>query len=250
MEPPEEPPEKRRRPSLSECCVFCETSLFKTQADNPVVQNPRVERFKAILKAAELRKDGVYDRLLPVKDDILNGSTVIKFHQKYRANYTNKRNIQIAERNTATCVDGVTDDGATDSGPTVRMSCPRPYDTSQLDTRSGCFICGKSPSWKVKVSNLPTGTDTTTRQKVLDAAIQRNDYEIQMRMLSNTDLFAMSAKIIALAIRITSRLTIVKLLVPGQRLINLTKRVSSKVCVRRLKRLSCPKPPLSQPCLS
>ena len=41
---------------------------------------------------------------------------------------------------------------------------------------------------------VSTGTGATTRQKVLYAAIQRNDYEIQMRMLSNTDLFAMDAK--------------------------------------------------------
>ena len=143
MEPPEEPPEKRKRTSLSEYCVFCETSLSKTQADNPVVQNHRVEGLKAILKAAELRKHGVYDRLFPVKDDILNGSTVIKFHQKCRANYTNKRNIQIAKRNTATCADGVTEDGATCSGPTVGMSRLRRYDTSRFDIRSGCFICGK-----------------------------------------------------------------------------------------------------------
>ena len=68
MEPQEELPEKRRRTSLSECCVFCETSLSKTQADNPVVQNPRVEGLNAILKAAELRKDGVYDQLFLVKD--------------------------------------------------------------------------------------------------------------------------------------------------------------------------------------
>ena len=99
-----EPPEKRRT-SLSECIVFCETSLSKTQADNPAVQNPRVEGLKAILKAAELRKD---DRLFPVKDDILNESTVIKVHQKCRTNYTNKRNIQ-PKKNTATCADGVTD---------------------------------------------------------------------------------------------------------------------------------------------
>ena len=31
-------------------------------------------------------------------------------------------------------------------------------------------------------------------EKVLDAAIQRNDHEIEMRMLSNTDLFAMDSK--------------------------------------------------------
>ena len=194
MEPPEEPPQKRRRTSLSECCVFCETSLSKTQADNPVVQNPTVEGLKSILKAAELRKDGVYDRLFPVKNDILKGDTVIKFHQKCRANYTNKRNIQMAERNTGTCADGVTDDGATGSGPTVGLSRLRRYDTSQFDIRSGCFICGKSHSWKEKLSNVSTGTGATTRQRVLDAAIQRNDYEIQMRMLSNTDLFAMDAK--------------------------------------------------------
>ena len=55
---------------------------------------------------------------------------------------------------------------------------------------------------------------------------------------------------IALAIRITSRLTILKLLVLGLRLINLTMCVPSKVCVMRLKKLSCPKPPRPQPCLS
>ena len=85
MKLPEEPPEKRRRTSLSECCSFCETSLSKTYADNAVVQNPKVEGLKAILKAAEPREDGVYDRLFSVKDNILNGNTVIKFHQKCRA---------------------------------------------------------------------------------------------------------------------------------------------------------------------
>ena len=125
---------------------------------------------------------------------ILNGSTVIKFHQKCRAHYTNKRNIQIAERNTATCADCVTDNGATGSGPTVGLSRLRRYNTSQFDIRSDCFICGKSHSWKEKLSNVSNGTGATTRQKVLDAAIQRNDHEIQMRMLSNTDLFAIDVK--------------------------------------------------------
>ena len=135
--------------------------MSKTQADNPVFQNPIVEGLKAILKAAELCKDAVYDRLFPVKDDILNGSTVIKFHQKCRANYTNKRTIQIGDINTATCADGVTDDGATGSGPTVGLSRLQRYDTSQFDIRSGCFICGKSHSWKEKLSNVSTGTGAT-----------------------------------------------------------------------------------------
>ena len=226
MEPPEEPPEKRRRTGLSECCVFCETTLSKTQAENPVVQNPRVEGLKAILKAAELRKDGVYDRLFPVKDDILHGSTVIKFHQKCRANYTNMRNIQIAKRNTATCADGVTDDGATGSGPTVGLSRLWRYDTSQL---------GRAPPHG-KMCLMQLFRETTMRFKC--------------ECCQTLTCLQWMQNIINLAIRITSRLTILKLLVLGLRLINLTMRVPSKVCVRRLKRLSCPKPPLSQPCLS
>jgi hypothetical protein len=194
MEPTEEPRQKKRRTSLSESCVICQISLAKILADNPVVQNPRIEGLKVILKAAELRKDDVYGRLFPVKDDILNGSTVIKFHQKCRANYTNKRNIQIAQSKTVRpCDDGATDGGAT-GGPTVGLSRLRRNDTSQFDIRSDCFICGKSHSWKEKLSNVSTGTGATTRQKVLNAAIQRNDDAIQMRMLANTDLFAMDAK--------------------------------------------------------
>ena len=185
-----------------------------------------------------------------MKDDILNGSTVIKFHQKCRANYTNKRNIQIAERNTATCADGVTDDGATGSGSTIGLYRLRRYDTRNLTFDQAISYVGNHIAGRSNCQTSQLGQAPPHGKKCLMQPFRETTMRFKCECCQTLTCLQWMQNIIALAIRITSRLTILKLLVLGLMLINLTMRVPSKVCVRRLKRLSSPKPPLSQSCLS
>jgi hypothetical protein len=186
MEPDEGPPAKKKKTNYEERCIFCEVSLTKTRADDPVVANPTKEGLKSILNAAEHRKDEVFDRLSPIWDDILNKNVKIRFHKKCRANYTTKRNVLYARKGT-TVSDNQND-------RPLGLSRLRRLDTTKFNVRSDCFICGKSYKWNEKLTPISTGKGESTRKRVLDAALERNDDEIKMRMLAYPDLFAMDAK--------------------------------------------------------
>ena len=182
MEPDEGPPAKKKS-SYEDRCIFCEGSLATT--DDPVVANPTMDGLKSILKAAELRQDEVFERLSPISNDILNADIKVRFHIRCRANYTTKRNIRYARKDAAS-----DDQGSRPSG----LSRLRRLDTSKFNVRSDCLICGKSYKWNEKLTQISTGKGESTRTRVLNAAIERNDEAIKMRMLAYPDLFAMDAK--------------------------------------------------------
>ena len=71
----QEPPKKRRRKSRNNNCVICHIPL---NADCPFVKTPMLEGLKAIIHAAEIRKDNVYDQLSEVKHDVLNQTDTIQ----------------------------------------------------------------------------------------------------------------------------------------------------------------------------
>ena len=177
-----EPLEKRRR--LSESCVICEQTLDEKSVDNPFIRNPTLDGVKAVLRAAEIRQDTVRDRLLKIKDGILNQTVTVRYHKKCRASYTTASNLKYVQHELATAND--TSDNAGDmveSGP----SRIRRTDASTFNIRTDCFICEKSYKRAERLSEIATGTGASTRDRVIAASLERLDDKTHMRMLSYPD---------------------------------------------------------------
>ena len=134
-----EPLEKRRR--LSESCVICEQTLDEKSVDNPFIRNPTLDGVKAVLRAAEIRQDTVRDRLLKIKDGILNQTVTVRYHKKCRASYTTASNLKYVQNELSTA-----NDTADNAGDMVEsgLSRIRRTDTSTFNIRTDCFICEKS----------------------------------------------------------------------------------------------------------
>ena len=71
---------------------------------------------------------------------------------------------------------------------------PRREDTQLFNIREHCFICGCPGSRSHELTQICTGTGSSTREKVLKAAEERHDEEVKLRMISYPDLFAYDAK--------------------------------------------------------
>ena len=93
MEVYEESPSKRRRKSSDNNCIICR-HLGPLDADSHLVTTPTLEGMKAVIHAAEIRQDDVYETLVEIKDNILDGTVVITYHKKCRAWYTSASNLK------------------------------------------------------------------------------------------------------------------------------------------------------------
>ena len=80
---------------------------------------------------------------------------------------------------------------AGDGNPSCRLLRSN---TSQFNIRTDCFICGQGNKRNEKLTPITAGTGYSTRQRVLDAAEQRQDHEMRLRMISHPDLFAYDGK--------------------------------------------------------
>ena len=175
------PSAKRRKVSADHCIICFKTLNHKKE---PVVKNPTSEGLNAILKTSELKKDDVYETLWPLQHDILNFTLKVAFHKSCRAKYTSKSNLDKFHSRSG-------DQQPSSSTIPSRLSRS---ETGGFDIRNECFICGKPNTIRDKLSSVSTGTGHTTREKVLQAAKDRQDSHIRMRMLSYPDLFAYDAK--------------------------------------------------------
>lgn len=189
-EPTDEPPMKRSRKSIEsgEVCVICCKVLDDSA---PFVKNPTTLGVKAIICAAELRQDGVHERLSGIKDEILNGSVTVRYHTKCRASYTSASNLKYVQNEPSTSSPVAATSDSQDGASQKRL---RRSDTSAFNIRTDCFICGSSNTRKEKLTKVSTGTGSSTRQRIIEAALERQDNEIHMRMLSHPDLFAYDAR--------------------------------------------------------
>lgn len=97
-------------------------------------------------------------------------------------------------------VEGSGETSSTDESATTHSTGPFDSETARLrsadsfNIRQECFICGKLSRRGEKLTQITTGTGEGTRQKVLSAALFRDDPVMQMRMLAHPDLFAFDAK--------------------------------------------------------
>ena len=182
-----EPPQKRRKIS-NDVCIICERPLDRGATYKTVVRNPTRDGILTFLRAAEQRKDDVFNCICPSMQDILDGHINIAFHVACRASYTSKQNI------TGGSSDSPLPSTSQSGDDTERTGRLRRSETSQFDIRKDCFICGRSQKRNEKLTSITTGTGSSTRQRVLNAAEARNDHQMRLRMLAYPDLFAYDAK--------------------------------------------------------
>ena len=78
------------------------------------------------------------------------------------------------------------------------IHCRLPNNIFSCKTTSKCCLIsysfGIQNKSDEKLTMISTGAGDATHRKVLDAALQRNDEDIHLRMLTYTDLFAYDAK--------------------------------------------------------
>ena len=109
----QEPPKKRRPKSSNDNCVMCHLPL---NADCLFVKTPTLEGLKAIIHAAEICKDDIYEQLSEVRHDVLNQTVTIRYHTKCRAWYTSTSILKyVQNKHGAT---GNTSSDMAESGPT------------------------------------------------------------------------------------------------------------------------------------
>ncbi len=154
------PPKKKIK---STNCVICNKLLSWEKA----IKDPTQQDIRTLLDAAQLRQDDVYERLLPNHDDILNGSIRIAFHKSCRSSYTAKHNVQLAVRKRKTEASPSTNHNP-DSDPHNKRYLR--VDTPDSHIRIQCFICGSSYKRNEKLTQISTGTGSSTREHVLKAA--------------------------------------------------------------------------------
>ena len=184
-----EPVAKRSRIPDEDHCVICTEALDRSSR-GPAVRNPTVIGLQSLLDAAKRRSDDVYRQLWPLKDDILRFDYKVYYHKSCRAAYTSKSII--------TCVESE-DPQASCSSAESQTRKLRRDDTCSFNIREHCFIRGASEKrlpgkCKEKLTPISTGMGKNTRTRVMQAAEQRNDTVVEMRMLSYHDLFAYDAK--------------------------------------------------------
>ena len=146
-------------------CMICFKPLGNITNNFIIIPTPA--GVLAVIKASEVRKDDVYDRLWDKQEEILTLKCKVFFHKSCRASYTSKSNIKRKQPSTEH-----EDIYYTDSQESKRI---RRCDTMSFDIRSHCFICGKKVTPRSKLTQILTGTGDSTRNKVLSAAEQRND---------------------------------------------------------------------------
>lgn len=182
-----EPPVEKRRKIDTDHCIICFKPLKTKKQD--VVKNPTFDGLSAIFKSCELRKDNVYESIWPLRKDILSLDLKVSFHKSCRANYTSKSNISTFHPSEH----GEGNQQPSTSAGTEYTRISR-SETAGFNIRNNCFICGKSNTYRNKLTPVSTGNGHSTRQKVLAAAIKRQDNNVHMRMLAYPDLFAYDAK--------------------------------------------------------
>ncbi len=164
-------------------CIICGKHFEKGKKKDPYAQNPTVEGLQRILTLAQQRDDDVHKTLAPYTDDILSSKIKVSYHVSCRANYCSK--TKISEQQQVANVESES------------TSAPRRLsraDTTSFKIRRDCFICGKASSRPEPLTTISTGTGASTRDKVFQAASERLDEEVHLRILSCPDLFAYDAK--------------------------------------------------------
>ena len=143
MELVDEPPAKRRRLQLAvdNICLFCmETLTRKTEKKKcqhqrkEVIWNPKIAGLHTILSAAEKRKDQVYERIWPCRNEILSGTKTVVFHKVCRVSYTSPHNIDSVVRG-----EQPSPSVSPDEHPRFRRA-----DTAKFKIGRDCFVCGKA----------------------------------------------------------------------------------------------------------
>ncbi len=183
------------KPSENKCmvldhrvCIIC----YHAIPDKPhkdVVESLTPKGLEKLLDIAKSKEDRVNDVLGPFREDIISLQLKVRFHKSCRAFYTKK--VHIAESAHADSMSQCASETPTPSRTSARQSQP------MFDIRAHCFICGnvrKVGNRKETLSSISLGTGESTRQKTLDAAIQRKDEVVESRMRLYKDLFAYDAK--------------------------------------------------------
>lgn len=123
---------------------------------------------------------------IPTKKDILDLTIPVSYHNFCRASYTTKTNITGPKVGRNVNIDSCK--------PSVSSGRQSREDTISFNIRRDCFICGKDRIRPERLTPITTGTGKNTRDKVLHAAIEREDEVMQFRLLAHEDLFAFDAK--------------------------------------------------------
>jgi hypothetical protein len=130
---------------------------------------------KLFIKAAEVRQDEVYRRLIVEVSSIthvVSESFVVKYHRSCCKSYTSKQNITcFAQQRTTKEVP--------DSKSSITVVC-----SNGITTRSDwtcCIFCKKN-SYK-KYHKLHKIESQDRMKKILDAARRNSDYEIESKVL-------------------------------------------------------------------
>lgn len=122
-------------------CLFCGQAVQKN--DKNVTQNPRLQRLKTIISAAEKRKDICAQRILQQKEDILGGKIKVKFHLICRQTFISSQNIVYVSHN---------------RGDEKPSSSRTRHHKDGFNIRKMCLICNKyGKKGQQRLTSVQTG---------------------------------------------------------------------------------------------
>lgn len=155
-----------QRKKKSTKCVICNKLLSEKKA----IKDPTQQSIRALLDAAQLRQDDVYEKLSHNHDNVLNGTIRIAYHKSCRSSYTANHNVQLAARKRKPEASPST---SRDPDPDTHNKRYLRGDTSDFNIRIQCFICGNSYKRNEKLTQMSTGTGNSTREHVFKPARQK-----------------------------------------------------------------------------
>ena len=135
--------------------------------------------------------------ILTKEKDILNGSVTLHFNRNCRSTFTSAQHIKHLEKRRPTKTSPSADQECL-SMPVLRRS---QTSSKTFSWKENCFICGKSCHLKLVhhwslVESAIDSKSLNTYTKVLQAARERMDYEMQIRLhgVLHGDLVAIEAR--------------------------------------------------------
>lgn len=179
-------------------CIFCNKS-----GENDILSKPDINKLDSLLHACKERNDFVGNKILQHTEKIRNGDIKIKYHRDCRSTYCSIWHISRSptanqKRN---CENQNENDFSTSAKKRITRNTTTCNSEPSFDWKANCFICGKScavqrkSEWSMVQSSI-TNSNGTMYQKVLEAAMYRDDQVMLVRLseVSNGDLVAIEAR--------------------------------------------------------
>jgi len=179
-----------------EKCIFCGEKFTSSKK----ASCPDLLRMDSLFEACSKREDNISLEILRNKDMILSGHIEIRYHRNCRATFASTHHLTRMEKKKRkdSDADEVIDESVQDQFLKTRAHF---ISSSTFSWKKNCFICGKGCHEKrnLEWSMVESAIDSSSPNiytRVLNAAIERQDNEIQLRLrgIPNGDLVAVEAR--------------------------------------------------------